>query len=897
MPVSPPPPVENESDKRQKARDMVSEDLELWQKKFAAQADEGAAEIEERINEIAKRMIDSDAKTTGKGLVDSLESTVDSELASLKLKISSLIENSAKPAEGIENDVVGEMRSVGVQIRDKAQTLRDWRKTYDAELKSTVLASADVHFNILDETRSLALQQIGMKWAWTDGVTHKDWAKYRELKSTLSEWTEQLKDAIVTYPALLEAQDASAQVEDEGMEIASAAAYELARLKEVAHYKILAQDATDNFETEAMKSAAEAALKVKQAERAAAESAAAAEAAASHMATDAVSTASETIGEATSAVRDALSDATEAVEGQSMAASQSVSSILSSGADATNQAGELFDEAASTISKEEGNVMSGASSFASEAQATLASVADEISSLVAGSYTSASQSASEALSEASESLTEAASSAATAAAEDQEVTKSNLASMASGTIVGDTQTMVANMTEVPPVAVGENPPLGEESIEDESDEYYAEKPEAATVTPALFGAAAQAVSDRKPILEDYVDTDMAASASSAAEGAYANAVSMASEQYSSAVSVVSAQIYGTSQPVHEQLFASVSSVYDNAVAQASSRLQDAVGAASRGVYGTPTVTAAPTLMDWAKVESIASQRLNEGRLWAEVQYQSAMIAVGLATPTPTAPADKFYEQAKYNYYAGVGMAQERYSSFMAAASSAFSSITATPTSTPTDWAGSASSVASVARESAASAIHAAGEAAESAYSAATDSVVNAAEAVEGSIAGAADAAAEQLYVAGAAMAQTWDDVIAEISGQVYGEPTAIGWYDNMMSGAGAQATAASDALSKGVSSATHVAADSAMTASAEAAKQYDAVSELVSELLSGKEPTFTESVLSRLGAVYATASANVENFASDASAAAASIGDKVGSAASQATQAVKDNVQHARDEL
>ena len=862
---------------------MVSEDLEMWQKKFAAQADEGAAEIEERINEIAKSMIDSDAKTTGKGLVDNLESTVDSELASLKLKISSLVENSAKPAEEIENDVVSEMRSVGVQIRDKAQTLRDWRKTYDAELKSTVLASADVHFNILDETRSLALQQIGMKWAWTDGVTHKDWAKYRELKSTLSEWTEQLKDAIVTYPALLEAQDASAQVEDEGMEIASAAAYELARLKEVAHYKILAQDATDNFETEAMKLAAEAALKVKQAERAAAESAAA------------VSTASETLSDATSAVKDAVSDATEAVEGQSTAASQSVSSILSSGADATNQAGELFDEAASTISKEEGNVMSGASSFASEAQATLASVADEISSLVAGSYTSASQSASEALSEASESLTESASSAATAATEDQEAAKSKLASMVSGTIVGDTQTMVANMTEVPPVVVGENPPFGEEPVDDEADEYYAEKPEAATVTPALFGAAAQAVSDRKPILEDYVDTDMAASATSAAEGAYANAVSMASEQYSSAVSVVSAQIYGTAKPVHEQLFASVSSVYDNAVAQASSRLQDAAEAASKGVYGTPTVTAAPTLMDWAKVESIASQRLNEGRLWAEVQYQSAMIAVGLATPTPTAPADKFYEQAKHNYYAGVGMAQERYSSFMAAASSAFSSITATPT--PTDWAGSASSVASVARESAASAIHAAGEAAESVYSAATDSVVNAAEAVEGSIAGAADAAAEQLYVAGAAMANTWDDVIAEISGQVYGEPTAIGWYDNMMSGAGAQATAASDALSEGVSSATHAAADSAMTASAEAAKQYDAVSELVSELLSGKEPTFTESVLSRLGVVYATASANVENFASDASAAAASIGEKVGSAAGQATQAVKDNVQHARDEL
>ena len=63
-----------------------------------------------------------------------------------------------------------------------------------------------------------------------------------------------------------------AVVEDEGMDMASAAALELTRLKEVAHYKILAKDATDVFEIEPMKFAAEAAQKAQKAEAAAAES-------------------------------------------------------------------------------------------------------------------------------------------------------------------------------------------------------------------------------------------------------------------------------------------------------------------------------------------------------------------------------------------------------------------------------------------------------------------------------------------------------------------------------------------------------------------------------------------------------------------------------------------------
>ncbi|KFA61086.1 hypothetical protein S40285_07175 [Stachybotrys chlorohalonatus IBT 40285] len=909
-PVQAPPPSENESETRRAAREMVAEDLAKWQDKFAAQADEGASDMEDRIDEIAKRLIRREAKTTGKNLVAALDTTIKAELAAVKEKISSLAasgENSVK-AEG---EIIAAIRAAGVTIKEKAQAIRTWREEFDAELQHEVTSAADVHLEILDETRNLALQQIGMRWAWTDGVTYKDWAKYHDLKTTLSLWTEQLKALIVSHPTLLKAQEASAEVEDEGMDLASAAAKELSHLKEVAPLKIVTGDATDNYDLAALTLAAE---KVKEAIRAASEEAERMKNTAVDRVADATSVAAENVEQATSSVasavksgaahlEDTASGASEAVldnsaaEGQSQAASQKASSALSEGDEPTSAAGEELsstagsqsqaasqaassvlsegDEATSTGEEElSGSVVAhsqaasqSASSVLSEGEEATSAAGEELSSTGESVLSSASESASSVFSDASEAVSEAASSVTG-------TYKEPLASVASESLIGSQSAIVDNATSGYAEREDEVPVEVEEDTLQERDETPPSETE--HVKPAFLGAAAQSVSDRQPILEDYEDEDALSKAQHAAEDAYSRAVAMASAQYSSAVSVVSAQIYGTPKPVHEELFASVSSAYDNAMAAASSRFNDVKGAAATGVYGTPTTTSAPSYsLDWEKAESIAAQKLNEGRLWAEIQYQSALIAMGLATPTPSSSGEKYYQQAKVNYYAGLGLAQDRYTSFMAAASSAFSSITATPT--PTDFIGSASSLAAAASASAASAVQAAEEAAGSAYSAATDVVASAVNSVEDSFAAVGGAASEQVYLAGKAIGETWDNVIGEISGQIYGQPNeAIGWYDSLVSDASSRASGATDAV-----------AGSAHTASAGAAQQYDAVSELVSELISGKEPTFTESVLSRLNAAYATASANVENFISEASAAAASIGDKVGSAATQATDAAK----------
>lgn len=255
-PVGAPPPKEKATEDDQTVREMVAHDLQSWQEKIATQAKEGAAENEERTNAIARRFVQENANVTGKQLVEQLNATVQSQLAHVRHKVASIAK---EPAEDAEDKAVAAIRSAGLAIKGKAQAIREWHEEYLAALQKAVLDSANEFFVILAETQSLALQRIGMKWAWIDGITYRDWAKYHELRSTLSQWTEELKQLITDHPTLLEAQGASAQIEDEAMEMASTAAKELARLKDVASWKIAARDSTDNFDSNAMRLAAEAA--------------------------------------------------------------------------------------------------------------------------------------------------------------------------------------------------------------------------------------------------------------------------------------------------------------------------------------------------------------------------------------------------------------------------------------------------------------------------------------------------------------------------------------------------------------------------------------------------------------------------------------------------------------
>ncbi|KAG6263031.1 hypothetical protein E4U49_002624 [Claviceps purpurea] len=806
--MEPPSATGIESEKRRVARGIVANDLATWQIKYTSQAEEGAAAIEEEVDEIAQALMCQSAQITGKEHLKALEETIVSEVINVKHKIQSIVEVGGSDAE---EKTVSAIRAAGAAIKNKAQAVREWREDYDSKLQKAVLEATEAHLHILDETRNLALQNIGMKWAWTDGVTYKDWQKYHELKNSLGNWSEELKQLIVTHPTLMEAQELSDQIEDDGMVLAATAAQELARLKDVAHWKIQANDSTDNFETDAMQLAA---------------------------------------AEAAQQLEDEQNDETSGTEEQE------------NGTDDLN-----MEESQSSVSE------------VSERPEDNTFILDPLELSEAGSEDKDSETPEVLITvhpTVTVSLAEAGKLLKSSPVISEDVQLRSSSSHVSEFELPEESTFVEETAESPEVESPQDESLVDDSPMDDTH---------GSVKPLLFGAAAQSVADRSPILDDAESDDTIASVTSAAQAAYSSAVALAADRYSSALSVVSAQIQGTSKPVHEQLFSSVSAAYGGAVSAASQKMNEAVAAASSGIFSAaPSPTKSSNFPDWNKVESIAAQKLKDGRLWAEIQYQSVLIGLGAATPTPTSNSEKYYEQAKYHYYAGLGLAQDRYSSFMAAASSAWSMSTATPT--PTDFVGSASSLASVAGKSAASAASVADDAVKSAYTAASEGVMFVAQDAQDTIENAADAAAEQVVNIAGAVAGTWDIVVSRISADVYGQPSAIGWMEDATQSAASIVAVATDAVT-----------DSASSASDSAAEQFDAVNKIISELVIGKEPTYSESIMSRLSAVYATATSNAAGLVSDASAAASSVGDKVLSAASQATEVVKDSAQRVRDEL
>ncbi|TRX91115.1 hypothetical protein FHL15_007903 [Xylaria flabelliformis] len=846
---------------RELAAKTVAEDLELWQGKFAQVAEEGASEIEDRVDEISARMIEHHANAMGKSLVGQLKEMVHLELEDLKKAIISILERSkdgstTTNAKITTEEVASAVRVAGLKIKNQAQTVRDWRQRYEQETEIAVTKAAEEYFKILDETRDLALQKIGMKWAWMDGVTYKDWRKYHELKLRFDEWSEDLKRLITTHPGLIAAQTAGTDIEDEGMAIAHEAAAELGRLKQVAAWKATAEDYTDDFDSSTMQLAAEA---VEKRVAAAAESA--------RLAAEAVA-------------KSYLSDA-------STKESATGSIVVGTEGTETNAASLSHDD------QEQDDIDT--------------SALPPMESLAAEPTHSATDLSSDSLAM-SDSESHSSTSSFTSGAEPVEPLHS------SDPIDGPEQ-MEETMIEETILGSSDLPI---HSIDEEAAPT--------TVKSALFGAAAESVPTRKPILDDdvfssassvisIVQSDVPASITSAAQSAYTVAIAEAANQYSRAMSAVSAQISGEPKPAHEEMFSSVSSGYFGAMAAANSRLNDVMTAASESLYGTPTTKwtpGVPTIpsVDWERVQSIAQQKYQDSVDWASEQYESAKVAVaqqrfqdsvewaaeryesakvavGAAEPTPSTylqeaekKAEKLLDQAKHNYFAGIGIAHARYSEFLSAASTAVSSLTATPT--PTNI-----------HESASSAVSAASEAAGSAASSVSALAADAKESID----------------------ESWDLLVSRMSSQIYGAPTPTPWYENLYAAVGDRASQAGDlavsateAVALQVSAASSLADEYAASANSAASSQYAAVSSLVSELVAGKEPSYSESVYSRLAYAYTTGLASASSISSVASATAVSAASKVSDAANSGisaasegyaavTDKVKDTVDHFKDEL
>lgn len=799
--------------------------------------------MEQRVAEITKRQVESGIKGHGQALVVQLEETADSTIASLKSYIQQTVE--AMPIDATEQDLEtayqkcsAKARELGLTVKEKAQSIRTWKLGYDQETDSLVKAAVASTVEVLEKIHTLGLQEIGMRWAWLDGVTYKDWRNYHKLRTTLTEWQSEVEEVGSRHDGLRIAHEEGKKLEDNAMDIASRMVTELIRLKDVAKWKLWASDSTDDFASKvvparAFKAAQQASSRISEAVQGSStpvtESLSSSLASAASQISEAVQ---DVPSHASEAIQDVSSKASEAVAGSSTPLSESIASSAKSVSSRASEAiagsetplGESLassaSQASSAVSKSLSSASSKASSAAVEGSAQ-ASVAYESPKKVFGGANA--QVIAEAkrvifdepLDDDDEDETirskiqDAVADAGDRAADMSRAVSEALlgATKTQGTV--ESATSLASEQYSRALAAASSVLYGTQQNAKESATSVASERFAQAVTAASYA-----------IYGTPTPTAIIRTVQIQASSRYSEAVRLASAQYDNAKSQLSILASGTPKPAHESLLSMMDKAYSDSVSAASEKLS----AAMQYTESVRSYAAGPTQGYFESVSSIASSRLAAGLSQASAQFSSQ-------------PTGGPLDSARRQYYDAVGLAHARYAEFVDSASKAAYG--------PKE--GSFESMASVASASGASIASAISNGAQSAAADAKAAAESVASQVSSGVIGTETPWTESIA---SQASVNWDAVIAKASSQVYGQPTP--WAQSVYSQAGAygaQATAA-------------------------AVQQYADVSALISELVVGKEPDFTESVMNRFASAYSTglpaAVSSVQSYANEGYASASS---------------------------
>ncbi|CEJ61054.1 hypothetical protein PMG11_09599 [Penicillium brasilianum] len=418
--------------------------------------------------------------------------------------------------------------------------------------------------------------------------------------------------------------------------------------------------------------------------------------------------------------------------------------------------------------------------------------------------------------------------------------------------------------------------LQDEDVEERASDAVFES-EIYASKPAFGVAAATLNTQQEPILDDddqdtfHSLANKAGDVYSDASSAFADSTSQAKVLYEIAKSQVMGQMAQSSAPAHAQVLSSIESAYSGAVKYATEEFEVRIGA----IKATPT-----SVGPLAHISSVASSRLSEG-----LSLASEQLALYTIPATTSVGSQPFVLDAQRRYYEAVGVAHDHYTAFLSTASEAVYG-TPTPTPAPLDFrsllekAGSqyeqASSLASASLaavvasassmvseaddgrsqsiiDDASSRYHAALSAASSSLSLASAS---ASSAIYGTTPGPLESLSSQA-------SENWEILVSKASEQIYGTPAP--YLQQVVDKHG---------------------------------PQLEAVQAIVSELLVGKQPSFTESVLSKLRLAYETP------YPAAAVSAASSYASEAYEAVSSATDAfvsdipsVEDVMQQANDQL
>ncbi|KAK5379064.1 hypothetical protein LTR20_009727 [Exophiala xenobiotica] len=905
--------------------EQISEDLKNWQEKFAVAADKGTDDLRERVTSIANSLVKSDIDGIGRGLATALEKTVQNEIDNVKTKIKSVVgavpeDASSEEVKKAAEEILGSIRASGAEIKGRAQKVRDWAQNFETGLIQRLTAASASTLEVLDGIKDLGLQEVGMRWAWMEGVNYKHWAKFHAVRKQLDDWKKEVQNVATESPESEKAISTARQIMEESMAITEDAAKELVRLKSVAQWKLRARDATDDFETKSMP----------------AEAVSAASSLASELQgipSQGVDSASSALSQASEAVADGISSASSAVVGTSTGTMESATSKIS----------ELADEALASASSAVGYSSTGSlESAASQASSSVADAYESASSVVVGTSTRTVESLASQLSESASSLAdgipESFSSATSVIASsassltDSVVSPTDILSSASST-AEEMASSVSSAAESANSKVSSKvfagamaqevkgtQPILDDVFDDDTASSFSEKVQSVVngagdryaevtraVSEAIYGTQQGTVESITSVASDQYASALAAASSviygapqgtaesiasaasehynqavAAASAAiygtpapltdsmlqqasslYSQAMSRAEENYNAAKSAASKQISGTPKPIHEEMLSSIESAYSGATAAANSRLESARSAvpSKYSALHKAAASALPTTNPLRSVTAMASSALQDSLAAASAQYSKAKVAVG-ATPAPA--HERYLKEAQKNYYAAIGMAHEQYDDFVKAASSAMYG-------TPTPVLSSMSSAASAAvYGTPVPAYQSLVNAAASQYSAASAAAASSLESYRSSINSAATPAQSLLDSALGAYSDAVEAASSSLSSASYAASTAVygtpaPFYQSALDGASSSYVAASAAAASHMSALLDSASSAAGRKKSPSQGVLDSISSQYDAAISAASSSLSSASIAASTAIYGAPTGSVESLSSVAS--------------------------------
>lgn len=234
-------------------------ELKAWKEKFSKAADRGAADLRTRISSIVDGQVEQQVSGTGRTLLHTLDETTHQAIEDFKPKIMQIIGGllkrndeetlTDKEMEDAIEQAKEAVRSTGKRIKEAAQRLRLWRQKYNQQTEDLINAATNSTLEVVNNIRDLGLQEIGMRWATLDGVSYKDWSEYHDMKRTFADWRDVVQQVVDSHEGPKFANAAGEELESRGMAMAENGAKELARLKDVALWKIEALDGGTDFST------------------------------------------------------------------------------------------------------------------------------------------------------------------------------------------------------------------------------------------------------------------------------------------------------------------------------------------------------------------------------------------------------------------------------------------------------------------------------------------------------------------------------------------------------------------------------------------------------------------------------------------------------------------------